>query len=80
MQNMFKVNTEVTRTTSMMSSDVFIVNFEHILHHFTPFEFRTGRCLLCSLCFDSKRKNDRKSVAKNLCLKTDIPFPTFFPG
>ena len=54
MQNMFKVNSEVTRTTSMMSSDVIIVNFEHILHHFTPFEFRTGRCLLCSLCFDSK--------------------------
>ena len=51
MQNMFKVNTEVTRTTSMMSSDVFIVNFEHILHHLHHLNFEQVDvcCVVCVL-------------------------------
>ena len=33
---MFKLNSKNTRTTSMASSGVFIVNFEYF-HNFTPF-------------------------------------------
>ena len=34
---MFKADNKNTRTTAMSRSDVFIANFEHILHFFLEF-------------------------------------------
>ena len=67
---MFKVNNQNKRTTSVTSSGVFTVNFEHISHHFLVFLLLTfnkkilgGKAWVCDF---TKRKNLVKKLWKIL--------------